>query len=180
MKLFTLVTLIFLSVNVFADTKVLIHTTKGDIEVELNSAKAPETVKNFLKYVDDKFYDQTLMHRVVKGFVVQGGGLTKDMKEKPTRPAIQNEGKNGLSNLRGTIAMARETDPHSATAQFYFNLKDNTRLDSTPEKWGYAVFGKITKGLEVIDAMENVPVHTIGEYENVPVDPIITLSVRKM
>jgi cyclophilin family peptidyl-prolyl cis-trans isomerase len=151
--------------------QVKLETSYGDIVVELDSAKAPKTVANFLGYVNDKFYDGTIFHRVIKGFMVQGGGMTADMKEKATRPPIQNEADNGLQNLRGTIAMARTNDPNSATAQFFINHKDNAFLNftaKTEQGWGYCVFGKVVKGMNVVDsiantrtAMGDVPENTI-------------------
>lgn len=144
-----------LSTSAFAaDINVLIKTNKGDITVALNADKAPVTVVNFLRYVDEGFYTNTIFHRVIKGFMVQGGGFDNSMNRKETLNPIQNEADNGLLNYRGTIAMARTSDPHSATAQFFINHADNTFLDFTAKSqrgWGYAVFGKVTKGLNVVD-----------------------------
>ena len=153
-------------------TQVRLETSYGDITIELDSAKAPKTVANFLGYVNDKFYDGTIFHRVIKGFMIQGGGMTPDMKEKPTRPPIQNEADNGLQNLRGTIAMARTNDPHSASSQFFINHKDNGFLNFTAKNeqgWGYCVFGKVIKGMNVVDSIANTP-KGMGD---VPADPII-------
>ena len=131
--------------------RVLIETTAGPITVELNPTRAPLSVKNFLEYAESGFYEGTIFHRVVAGFVIQGGGYTTDLKLKPTRPNISNESGNGLSNLRGTVAMARTGDPHSADSQFFINLVNNDRLDPMPTRWGYAVFGEIVEGMDVVD-----------------------------
>ncbi len=155
---------------------VVIKTNMGDIYMELYPDKAPLTVKNFLTYVKEGFYNGTIFHRVVKGFVIQGGGFDKDLNyKKPTHSPIKNESNNGLSNVRGTIAMARTSDPHSATTQFFINLADNTYLDygKNPQKWGYTVFGKIIKGMDVVDEIAEVPVVNIGWMMNVPVKPVI-------
>lgn len=178
MKLFLMVATLFLSQFAFAET-VVIETNKGSFEVELNSEKAPVSTKNFLGYVDSGFYDGTIFHRTVKNFVIQGGGLTPDMQEKETLPPIVSESTNGLSNLKGTIGMARDEDPNSATSQFYINTKDNQFLDHSDKKAGYTVFGKVTKGYEVVEAIENSPVHSIGEYEDVPQEIILIKSVKR-
>jgi len=163
----------------FAEEKnpvVLIKTNMGDIYVELYPNKAPITVENFLKYVKDGFYNGLIFHRIVPNFVIQGGGFYPDMTpKKPTYPPIKNESDNGLSNLRGTIAMARTMDPHSATSQFYINLKDNTFLDygKTPQGWGYTVFGKVIKGMDVVDKISQVETRSIGYFQGVPVKPVI-------
>ncbi|HEK84762.1 MAG: peptidylprolyl isomerase [Candidatus Saccharicenans sp.] len=167
-----------------ANPKVLMKTSKGDIVIELYADKSPITVKNFLAYVDDKFYDGTIFHRVIKGFMIQGGGLTADMKTKlEKRPPIKNEANNGLKNLRGTIAMARTADIDSATCQFFINLVDNPFLDhvpNEPDHFGYAVFGKVIKGLEVVDAIGSVPTTVKGMYRDVPVEPVTILSVSRI
>ncbi len=139
--------------------KVKFVTTAGDIVVELDAAKAPKTVANFLQYVKSGHYDGTIFHRVIGNFMIQGGGMTADMKEKETRPPIGLESKNGLANQRGTIAMARTNDPDSATAQFFINLKDNTFLDraEAQDGWGYTVFGKVVSGMDAVDAIAKVP-----------------------
>jgi peptidyl-prolyl cis-trans isomerase A (cyclophilin A) len=178
MKLFLIATTMFLSQYVFASV-VTVQTNKGTFEVDLNDEKAPLSTKNFLDYVDANFYDGTIFHRAVKNFVVQGGGLTQDMQEKSALPPIPSEATNGLSNLKGTIGMARTDDINSATSQFYINTKDNLNLDHSDTKYGYAVFGKVISGYEVIEIIENAPVHTIGEYENVPVEPIIIESIKR-
>lgn len=155
------------------------QTSMGTIVIELNSEKAPITVKNFLQYANDGFYNGTVFHRVIDGFMIQGGGFTKDMGEKPTGAQIQNEAKNGLKNQRGTIAMARRPDPHSATAQFFINHKDNPALDyPSQDGWGYAVFGKVTQGLDVVDKIAKVPTGNRGMFQDVPVEPVIIQSVK--
>jgi len=155
---------------------VLMKTSKGDITIELDLAKAPISVKNFLSYVDAKFYDGTIFHRVIKGFMIQAGGLTADFVEKQTRAPIKNESGNGLSNLRGTIAMARTDDLNSATAQFYINHVDNLSLDS----YKYAVFGKVIKGMDVVDAIAGVPTATIKGYADAPRQTITILSIQRI
>ena len=163
--------------------RVLMKTSKGDIVIELFADKAPITVKNFLSYVDEKFYDGTIFHRVVKGFVIQGGGLTADFVTKKTKPPIKNEANNGLKNLRGTIAMARTSDINSATCQFFINLVDNSFLDhrdDTPEGFGYAVFGRVVSGLEVVDAIGNSPTMTYRGYRDVPRETITIISISRI
>jgi peptidyl-prolyl cis-trans isomerase B (cyclophilin B) len=143
-----------------AATQVTLETSHGAIVIELDSAKAPNTVANFVQYVKSGFYSGTIFHRVIKGFMIQGGGMTADMSEKPAKTPIKNEASNGLLNMRGTIAMARTSDPHSATCQFFINTVDNAFLNYTsasPAGWGYCVFGKVIKGMEVVDAIENTP-----------------------
>jgi peptidyl-prolyl cis-trans isomerase A (cyclophilin A)/peptidyl-prolyl cis-trans isomerase B (cyclophilin B) len=158
--------------------KVLIKTNLGDMTVELYPEKSPKSVENFLAYVNSGFYDGTVFHRVIDNFMIQGGGFTRDLHQKPTRPAITNEAKNGLSNLRGTLAMARTGDPNSATAQFFVNVVDNPRLDYTSDAngatWGYAVFGKVTSGLDVVDKIKAVPTGAQGPFKSdVPVTPVV-------
>ena len=153
--------------------RVRLVTSKGTIVVELDREKAPITVSNFLRYVEDGFYDGTIFHRVVPDFVIQGGGFTPDLTRKETRPPIINESNNGLSNLRGTIAMARTSDPDSATSQFYINLVDNTSLDYAPGRPGYAVFGKVIEGMDVVDAIGAVETTTRNGLNDVPVEDII-------
>jgi len=141
--------------------QVSLHTSKGDIVIELYPNKAPVSVDNFLQYVRDGFYDGTIFHRVISHFMIQGGGYTADMQRKPTREPIQNEATNGLSNQRGTVAMARTTDPHSATAQFFINVEPNANLDHTgtlnSRSWGYAVFGRVVEGMDVVDDIRLAP-----------------------
>ena len=159
-------------------TKVLIKTNLGDMTVELYPDKSPKSVENFLAYVNSGFYDGTIFHRVIDNFMIQGGGFTRDLHQKPTKPAITNEAKNGLSNLRGTLAMARTGDPNSATAQFFINVVDNPRLDFTSDAngatWGYAVFGKVVTGLDVVDKIKAVPTGAQGPFKSdVPVTPVV-------
>lgn len=156
-------------------------TTLGVIKLELYPDKAPKTVENFLGYVRDGFFDGTIFHRVVPGFVIQGGGFTADMTKKPNNPPIENEADNGLRNDRYTICMARTNDPHSATSQFFINTKDNDMLNFRSKDmsgWGYAVFGKVTEGTEVIDAIEKVQTSRSGAYSDVPVDAVVIESAR--
>jgi cyclophilin family peptidyl-prolyl cis-trans isomerase len=154
---------------------VVIETSVGDIVVELYPDKAPITVENFLAYVKDGFYSGTIFHRVIKGFMIQGGGVTADGQRKPTRPPIKNEAANGLKNTRGTIAMARTSEVDSATSQFFINTVDNAFLDyQGPEKFGYCVFGKVIAGMEVVDKIERAPTKP-GDW---PVDPVVIRAVK--
>lgn len=163
------------------EVKVLMKTSKGDMEIALDADKAPKTVANFLRYVDEGFYDGTIFHRVISGFMIQGGGFTADMKKKPTHEPVVNEAKNGLKNRRGTIATARTSDPHSATSQFFINHKDNPNLDYPSfDGWGYAVFGRVTSGLEVLDAIASVPTTMKNHMSDVPVEPVIIESVKRV
>jgi cyclophilin family peptidyl-prolyl cis-trans isomerase len=165
-----------------ANPTVIVKTSKGDITIELYPDKAPTSVQNFLAYVDAKFFDGTIFHRVIKGFMIQGGGLTPDFKEKPERAPIKNEAGNGLKNLRGTIAMARTDQPHSATAQWFINHADNAFLDHKDNSvagFGYCVFGKVIAGLDVVDAIALVPTATIKGNEDAPRTPVTILSVRR-
>ena len=158
---------------------VVLESSMGDIEIQLDPEKAPITVKNFLSYVDKQHYDGTIFHRVIDGFMIQGGGMTPDLREKPTGSGIQNEGQNGLKNLRGTIAMARTGDPNSATAQFFINVVDNSALDyPQPDGHGYAVFGKVTSGMDVVDKIKAVPTADEGGHSNVPVEDVLIKSIR--
>jgi peptidyl-prolyl cis-trans isomerase A (cyclophilin A) len=154
--------------------KVRVVTSMGDIVIELDAAKAPKTVDNFLQYVKAGHYDGTVFHRVIPGFMIQGGGMTADMKEKTTRAPIPLESKNGLGNARGTVAMARTNDPNSATAQFFINVKDNERLNAanSPDGNGYAVFGKVVSGMDVVDKIRDVPTGSKGPYSDVPTTPV--------
>jgi cyclophilin family peptidyl-prolyl cis-trans isomerase len=163
---------------VAAAPSVEIETRLGRMVIELDAEKAPVTVDNFLKYVRDGHYDGTIFHRVIDGFMIQGGGFTPSMAEKEAGPPIRNEAKNGLKNRRGTIAMARRPDPHSATAQFFINLEDNAALDFPGrDGWGYAVFGRVTEGIEVVDGIAKVPTGSRGMHRDVPVEPIVIESV---
>ncbi len=168
-----------LAFSVQAAPTVELQTGQGVITIEFDAAKAPKTVENFLKYAKDGHSNNTIFHRVIPGFMIQGGGFDKEMKEKPTGAPLINEGKNGLKNLRGTIAMARRADPNSATAQFFINHKDNPSLDyPQPDGAGYAVFGKVTKGIEVVDKIAQVPTGNWGMHQNVPVTPVVIESVK--
>ena len=160
--------------------QVLMTTTVGPITLELETDNAPKTVDNFLSYVTDGFYDGTIFHRVIDNFMIQGGGFTADMEQKDTKAPVENEANNGLRNNRGTIAMARTQDPHSATAQFFINVQDNDFLNHTGENiqgWGYAVFGKVTDGEDVLDKIRCVQTGGQGGHQDVPVEPIIIESV---
>ncbi len=157
--------------------QVKLSTSLGDIVLELNPAKAPKTVDNFLQYVKDKHYDGTVFHRVIDGFMVQGGGFTADLQQKPTRAAIPLEANNGLKNERYTIAMARTSDPNSATAQFFINVVNNAMLNAPqPDGHGYAVFGKVVKGTEVVDKIKGVATGNRGMHQNVPLTPVTIRS----
>ncbi len=161
---------------------VLIETSSGDILVELFAEKAPATVANFLAYVDDGFYKNTIFHRVIKDFMIQGGGLTMRMEEKPAKAPVKNEADNGLSNLRGTIAMARTADPHSASAQFFINTEDNPELDHRApiaEGYGYCVFGQVAEGMDVVDKIAKSKVKAVGVHEAVPVDSVVITGVSR-
>ena len=163
--------------------QVVLETSKGKIVLELYADKAPVTVKNFLAYVDAKFYDGTIFHRVIPNFMIQGGGFTADMNQKPTNDPIQNEADNGLKNQRGTIAMARTNVPHSATSQFFINSVNNDFLNfksKSARGWGYAVFGKVVEGLEVVDAISAVKTGTSGRFRDVPAEPLVIQSARRV
>jgi len=156
------------------------HTSKGLITLELDAEKAPVTVANFIEYVNSGHFDGTIFHRVIPGFVIQGGGLESGMKEKPTQTPIENEADNGLKNVTGSICMARTNDPHSATSQFFINLKDNQFLDHTeksPQGWGYAVFGQVTGGMDVVEAIAAVQTGNAGFHQDVPVEDIVVEKV---
>ena len=165
-----------------ANPTVLLETTSGDILIELYADKAPATVENFLKYVNEGFYANTIFHRVIKGFMIQGGGMNMKMEEKATHAPIKNEADNGLSNARGTIAMARTMDPHSATAQFFINLVDNDFLNYSapvPSGWGYCVFGKVVEGMDVVDKIAKVKTKSVGMHENVPTDMVLITGASR-
>jgi cyclophilin family peptidyl-prolyl cis-trans isomerase len=179
-----LLTLMLAATTVRAEGKknpmVLLSTSMGDIKIELDQAKAPVTVKNFLAYVHDKFYDGTIFHRVIPGFMIQGGGFDTHMHQKPTKPPIKNEATNGLKNDVGTIAMARTAVVDSATAQFFINVKDNAFLnhrDNSQAGYGYAVFGKVVEGMDVVHKIEHVQTANQGMFQNVPVTPVVIKSV---
>ncbi|HMK84797.1 MAG TPA: peptidylprolyl isomerase [Steroidobacteraceae bacterium] len=155
------------------------ETTLGEFTIELFEEKAPLTAANFMKYVDEGFFDGTIFHRVVPGFVIQGGGFTEDMTQKRTHASIKNEADNGLKNLRGTLSMARTNDINSATSQFFVNLKDNDFLDHKRGNFGYAVFGRVTQGMEVIDQIAAVKTGKRRGHEDVPLEAVVMTSVRK-
>ena len=160
---------------------IVLHTNLGDIRIQLNAEKAPVSSQNFIDYVNDGFYNGTIFHRVIKNFMIQGGGFEAGMQEKSTRTPIENEANNGLSNMRGTIAMARTMAPHSATAQFFINVEDNTFLDhssETAEGWGYAVFGEVVEGMEIVDKIREASTTSRMGYQDVPVDDIVIESAE--
>jgi peptidyl-prolyl cis-trans isomerase A (cyclophilin A) len=155
---------------------VRLQTSAGDITLELYKKEAPKSVENFLAYVKAKHYDGTIFHRVIGNFMIQGGGFDKDMNEKPTMPPVVNEAGNGMSNLLGTVAMARTNDPNSATAQFFINVRDNQRLDKNPQSAGYAVFGKVIAGMAVVDKIKQVKTTSKPPFDDVPVTPVVIES----
>ena len=163
-----------------ANPEVVLHTSQGDITLELYPDKAPKSVANFLQYVRDGFYDGTLLHRAIPGYLVQGGLYTRDLQAKRTRSAIPSEADNGLSNLRGTVAVARAADPNSGTAQFFFNLVDNRRLDFVGNQsgltWGYTVFGKVTKGMDVVDKIAALPTRALGPFAGDVPNPLVLIE----
>lgn len=165
---------------------ITLHTNLGDIKIQLNFDKAPNTAENFVNYCKSGFYDNTIFHRVIDGFMIQGGGMDVNMREKNTNAPIQNEANNGLSNKRGTIAMARTSDPHSATAQFFINVADNTFLDyrakemydrEVVQEWGYCVFGEVVEGMDVVDKIKVVKTGNKGFHQDVPKEEIVITSV---
>ncbi|KPW97655.1 MULTISPECIES: peptidylprolyl isomerase [Pseudomonas syringae group] len=161
-------------------THVVLDTSFGQIEIELADTKAPLSTQNFLGYVDSGFYTNTIFHRVIPGFMVQGGGFTQQMVQKPTKAPIENEAKNGLHNVRGTIAMARTSVVNSATSQFFINTNDNAMLDNGARDFGYAVFGKVVKGMDVVDNIVNARTTTQKGMQNVPIDPILIKSAKRV
>jgi cyclophilin family peptidyl-prolyl cis-trans isomerase len=160
----------------------IIHTSMGDIQLELYRHKAPVTVENFINYANSGFYDGTIFHRVISGFMIQGGGFTADMQKKTTGEAIRNEAKDGFSNQRGSIAMARTNNPHSATAQFFINVQDNANLDYRGERnsseWGYTVFGQVTSGIQVVDKIRFVQTTSQAQFSDVPVEPVVIDNIE--
>ena len=156
------------------------ETSHGTFTVELYQSEAPLTAENFLRYVDDGFFDGTIFHRIVPGFVIQGGGLTADFANKKTRAPIRNEAKNGLKNTRGSLSMARTSDVNSATSQFFVNLKDNGFLDHGPRDFGYAVFGRVSDGMEVIDKIARVGTGTRKGYQDAPLEDVVIVSARRL
>ena len=166
-----------------ADTLVVVDTNHGSFQIALDAARAPKTVSNFLEYVDGGHYDGTIFHRVIDGFMAQGGGYDATYQKKPVRAPVENEAHNGLKNARGTVAMARTNDPHSATAQFFVNVNDNTALDhrdKTPSGWGYTVFGRVLSGMEVVDRIKSVRTGSQGPFaKDAPVEQVVIRSVRR-
>jgi len=158
---------------------VVFETSMGAFTIELYPAEAPVTVENFLQYVDDGFFDGTIFHRVIPNFVIQGGGFTEEMKQKPTRATIKNEADNGLKNLRGTLSMARTSDVNSATSQFFVNLADNAFLNHGARDFGYAVFAKVVEGLDIVDAIAGVKTGTKGGHQDVPLEPVVVHRARR-
>ena len=161
---------------------IVFKTTMGDFKMELFADKAPKTVENFLSYVRDGFFDGTLFHRVIPNFMVQGGGFDVDMNQKDTNAPVENEANNGVKNTRGTVAMARTNDPHSATAQFFINTTDNDFLDfrsETPNGWGYCVFGEVVEGMATLEKISGVRTSTHGYHADVPIEPIVVTSVTE-
>lgn len=156
---------------------ITLHTSLGDITIKLHKDKAPETCANFLQYCQEGFYDNTLFHRVIDGFMIQGGGMTSGLKEKPTRATIKNEANNGLSNVVGSLAMARTMEPHSASSQFFINVNDNTFLDfksETPDGWGYCVFAEVTNGMDVVNKIKGVATGNFGYvHQDVPTEEVL-------
>ncbi|WP_255854514.1 peptidylprolyl isomerase [Marinobacterium rhizophilum] len=157
---------------------VQMQTSAGNLEIELFEEQAPKTVANFLQYVDEGYYDGTIFHRVIPGFMIQGGGFTQDMQKKDTRAPIENESGNGLSNLAGTLSMARTSAPHSATAQFFINSVDNPRLDARGSQHGYAVFGRVSKGMDVVSTISSTPTTVRPPHRDVPQTPIVILGIQ--
>lgn len=176
----TLFALVGFAASAFAaNPMVELRTNQGDIKVELYADKAPKSVANFTQYIKDGHYTGTVFHRVIDGFMIQGGGFDAQMQQKSTRPPIENEAKNGLKNVPGTLAMARTSDPHSASSQFFINLAPNTFLDyPSRDGWGYAVFGKVVSGMDVVEKIAKVRTGNAGFHQNVPVEPIIIESAR--
>lgn len=162
---------------------VVMTTSHGEIRIELDGEKAPKTVENFLAYVDDGFYDGTIFHRVISNFMIQGGGFTREMHQKDTSDPIENEADNGLANEKGTIAMARTSDPHSASAQFFINAADTNDFlnhrGKTPQGWGYCVFGRVVEGLDVVDEIRQVQTGSRGMHQDVPLEPVVIESVKR-
>lgn len=166
-----------------SEDKVIVETSAGNFEIELDRAKAPQSVENFLAYVDSGHYTDTIFHRVIPTFMIQGGGYTPGYDKKPTKPPVQNEADNGLKNTRGTVAMARTSDPHSATAQFFVNVTDNGFLDHSGKNdrgWGYAVFGQVTSGMDVVDAIKDVDTGPAGPFsKDAPVEQVVIKGIKR-
>lgn len=170
---------IVLAADAPPNPRVELKTNQGTIAIELYAEKAPKSVANFLQYAKDDFYKGTIFHRVIDGFMIQGGGFSEKMVQKDTRPSIANEAANGLKNEMGTLAMARTNEPHSASSQFFINLKDNAFLDYPGrDGWGYAVFGKVVEGMDVVQKIAKLPTANAGMHQNVPTTPVTILSVK--
>ena len=178
--LLALFSVLFFSLSAQAtNPQVELKTNQGTIVIELATDKAPKTVENFLQYTKDGFYNGTIFHRVIDGFMIQGGGFEAGLKEKPTRAPVQNEAKNGLKNVTGSLAIARTRDPHSASAQFFINLKDNAFLDYPGQDgWGYAVFAKLVQGMEIVQKIAKIGTGNAGMHQNVPTTPIVIESAK--
>jgi len=170
--------LVVLVNQAFANTDMQIKTNLGNINIELYDDQAPISVKNFKSYVNSQFYNGTIFHRVIPGFMIQGGGFDSNMKEKTTQPAIQNESSNGLKNVRGTLAMARTNAPNSATSQFFINVANNDFLNKSAGNPGYAVFGKVTQGLDIVDKIVQTPTQTVGMHQDVPKQAVKIISIQ--
>ena len=183
-KAFLLCVALLVSSPTWADSannpQVVIRTSEGDITLQLFADKAPATVENFLAYVDSGFYAGTIFHRVIPNFMIQGGGLLPDLTEKPTNPPVVNESKNRLHNTRGTIAMARTSDPDSAGAQFFINQRNNLRLDWTPGRDGYTVFGEVLLGMDIVDFIATAPTKKVGSMDDVPEEPIVIQAISRI
>ncbi len=183
-KLLLMLAALLLAVNAWAGPRVVMETSQGNITIELDADKAPESVKNFLRYVDEGFYSGTVFHRVIKDFMIQGGGFNTDLKRKETHSPIVNEAGNGLKNQRGTIAMARTAVVDSATSQFFINLKDNEFLNQrgqTPREFGYAVFGKVVEGMDIVDMIGNTKTSKVnGLFQDLPVEQVVIKAVRRV
>jgi cyclophilin family peptidyl-prolyl cis-trans isomerase len=181
MKKLTFLFFFLLSLSCMASSPLVVfETSMGSFEIELNPSKAPLSVKNFLQYVDQKFYDGLIFHRVIDGFMIQGGGFDDKMNQKKTNEPVKNEASNGLKNEAGTIAMARTSDPHSATSQFFINVSNNSSLDyPSPDGHGYAVFGKVISGMHVVNRIKSVKTASLHGHQNVPMDTVLIKSVRR-
>ena len=160
--------------------QVLIKTTKGEIKIELFADQTPQTVQNFLSYVDEKFFDDTIFHRVIRNFVVQGGGFTPELEMKPVQASVEIESKKNLANVRGSVAMARNDDKNSATSQFFINVKNNDQLDRKAFRFGYTVFGRVIEGMEVVDRISRVQTSRRGLMDDVPILPVFVESIRRV
>ena len=181
MKFAVVIIALVSTLNLFAGTKVVIKTSMGNIELELYDKKSPLSVKNFLQYVDEGFYTNMLFHRVIEDYIIQGGLVDKDFKEKKTHPQIRNEALNLVPNLKGTIGMARRRPKHSAKSEFYINLKENPKLNHTGlGNYGFAVFGKVTKGLEIAAKIAKTPTEKKNNHKRVPIEPVIIKSIERL